>query len=146
MTHHTLDYARRIREQGYRLTPQRELILDAVCEGGGHTTIDEIYGRLQKKAPAISLATLYRTLDFFCELHLVVSAEIDGQTVYEIAGLTPHHHLICRECGASIHIDHELVQELFDKFQAEYGYTIDMDHMAFTGLCPACRAKAGAGE
>jgi Fe2+ or Zn2+ uptake regulation protein len=43
MSHQKLNYANLLRERGYRFTPQRALILDAVSEGRGHTTIEEIY-------------------------------------------------------------------------------------------------------
>ena len=64
MTHQTLDYANRIRERGFRLTPQRELVLEAVCDGNGHTSFDEIKKRVETKAPAINRSTIYRTLEF----------------------------------------------------------------------------------
>jgi Fur family ferric uptake transcriptional regulator len=114
------------------------LILDAICEGNGHTTFDEIFERVQAKAPGINQATLYRTLDFLCELRLVVSAEIEGRAVYEIAGDMPHHHLVCRRCRAvqelaDFHF-HELRAHLFE----EHGFKADIDHIAIAGLCPKC--------
>ena len=102
MTHNRFDYASLWHERGFRVTPQRQLILDAVCQGAGHTTLPEIYARVQQMAPAINLATVYRTLDFLNEMGLVVSGDMgDGRMVYEIAGQEPHHHLVCRRCGAS---------------------------------------------
>jgi Fe2+ or Zn2+ uptake regulation protein len=54
MTHHLLNYAARLREHGLRLTPQREMILGAICDGGGPAAFDEIYARLHARAPAIN--------------------------------------------------------------------------------------------
>jgi Fur family ferric uptake transcriptional regulator len=70
MSHDRTECAVQIREQGFRVTPQRLLLLDAICEGNGHTTFDEIYRRVRSKAPGINQATVYRTLDFLCDLRL----------------------------------------------------------------------------
>jgi Fur family ferric uptake transcriptional regulator len=127
-----------MRERGFRVTPQRMLILDAICEGEEHTSFDEIYERVQSKAPGINQATLYRTLDFLCELRLVVSAEIDGRTVFEIAGETPHHHLVCRRCGAIQELADYHFLELRTHLLREHGFKADINHLAITGLCSQC--------
>src|SRR5437764_12187411 len=113
MTHHTFDYATLMRERGFRVTPQRQLILDAICESGGHTTPEEIYEWVHAKAPAVNLATIYRTVAFLSELHLVTELHMGGKTYYEIAGEIPHHHLVCRVCGHTEQLDHVIVEGLF---------------------------------
>ena len=120
------------------MTPQRLLLLDAICEGKGHTTFDQIYERVKTKAPGINPATVYRTLDFLCELRLVVSAEIDGDTVYELASETPHHHLVCRHCGSVQKLTDFHFQDLRDHLWQEHGFRADLDHQAITGLCAGC--------
>ncbi len=138
MSHDRLNYAEKIRERGFRLTPQRELILDAICEGGGHTSFDEIYAWVQAKAPAINQATVYRTLDFLCQMRLVVAADIGGCKVYEIAGLTPHHHLVCQTCGRVESLAHETVTGLFARIERERQFKVDMNHLVLFGLCQEC--------
>ncbi len=143
MPHQQLDYRARMREKGFRVTPQRQLILDAVCEGGGHTTLPEIYARVQAKAPDISRATVYRALDFFCKLGLVVAADIGGEhTVYEIAGTTRHHHLACRQCGQVEQADPDILENLFAQIESEQGFKVDMDHIVLLGVCKRCLAAA----
>lgn len=140
MSHDRSECAAQIREQGFRVTPQRMLLLDAICEAKGHTTPDEIYERVKAKAPGINRATVYRSLDFLCELRLVVSAEIDGHTVYEIAGETPHHHLVCRNCGAGQELPDFHFHELREHLLEEHGFQADLDHLAISGLCAKCMA------
>jgi Fur family ferric uptake transcriptional regulator len=141
MTHYLLNYVERMHEHGYRVTPQRRLILDAICEGG-QSTLEEIQTRMQSKDPTVNISTLYRTLDFLCELRLVVAAERnDGHVVYEIASLEPHHHLICRQCGKMVQINHNEVKLFFERLEEQYGYHIDMDHLALFGLCKDCRTE-----
>ena len=139
MTHNTVDYARRIRQAGGRLTPQRRLILDAVCEGGGHTTLDEIYARVQAKAPTVNLATIYRTLDFLCDIRLVLRAQVDKQSYYEIASVEPHHHLICRHCGHEEELANQMVEAFFANIRQHYRFGVDSDHLTLLGLCPHCQ-------
>jgi len=138
MSHNRLNYAAKIREGGFRLTPQRQLILDAVCEGGGHTTFDEIYARVRAKAPAINQATVYRALDFLCQMQLVVAANIGGSKVYEIATETPHHHLVCRLCNRVEPLDHEMMAGLFARLERERQFRVDTSHLVLFGLCQEC--------
>lgn len=143
MTHANPNYIRIIHERGFRVTPQRQIIFDAICESGGHTTIDEIYQRVCTRAPTINLATVYRTVDFFCKLKLVVAADVGcGHTVYEVAGETPHHHLVCRNCGVVLSLNHETARAFFDEIGREYNFTVDMGHLALFGLCQMCQEAA----
>ena len=147
MSHQSIDYVARIHAHGYRMTPQREIVLDAVCEGDGHTNIDEIYQRVQARAPAINRSTVYRTLEFLQRLHLVVAADINGQTVYEIAQAQPHHHLVCLQCGAEIEIPHDDLQATIATILDKYGFEVETDHLVLTGYCKQCRAERdGDGE
>ena len=141
MTHNQLNYVERVHQQGGRMTPQRQLILDTICAIGQHTTANEIYDRVRTAAPHIDRATVYRTLAFFCELQILVSAEIDGKTVYEIAAPTPHHHLVCRQCGhvatlENHHLD-QFVQYLID----EHHFQPEINHLTISGLCAKCLGK-----
>ena len=142
MSHDRLECAAQMRDLGFRVTPQRMLLLDAICEGNGHTTFDEIYERVKAKAPGINQATVYRALDFLCELRLIVSADIEGHTVYEIAGETPHHHLVCRGCGAVQELANYHFQVLRDHLLMEHGFKADLDHLAINGLCAECMKKS----
>lgn len=144
MSHTTHDYAAHIRQQGYRLTPQRQLILDAICEGGGHTTVEEIYARVQNKAPAVNRSTVYRNLEFLQALKLVVGAEINGQMMYEIPHEHPHHHLICQGCGQTVEISQELLAPAFAAVEQGYGFRICADHLVLVGLCHQCQADEDA--
>lgn len=142
MSHKNSDYATLMRQRGFRVTPQRELILDAVCAARGHTTLEEIYARIQAKAPSINRATVYRTLDFLHQMGLVVAVEIGGRTVYELAGSQPHHHLVCLKCGTTEELSHDLVKTLFAKIDREHAFKVQTDHLALFGLCRRCRAAA----
>ncbi len=132
------DLSSQIHRHGYRLTAQRQIIWEAVREAGRHTTLDEVYRRVQKRSSAISLTTVYRTLNFLCELHLLVAIHIGRQTYYEAAGDRPHHHMICRRCGSVEVLPDEELRPLISRVRSKHDFLIDMDHLGLFGLCASC--------
>jgi Fur family ferric uptake transcriptional regulator len=140
MSHDIKTIAARLRRDGYRVTPQRQLILDAVCRSGGHVTAEAIYAAVRQIVPALNQGTVYRALNFFCEQGLVTATQqANGLTVYELAGHEPHHHLVCRACGATTEIPHEMLCPLFEQAQEQYGFAVEMNHISFFGCCADCR-------
>lgn len=144
MSHENMDYEGIMHRAGHRVTTQRVMILDAVCEGGGHTTLKQIYARLHRMDDTIDQSSVYRTLKLFVELGIVISAEnATGETVYEIPKLHKHHHLVCRRCGNEQEIGHEAMQSMFALVEQQNGFTVEMDHLVLFGLCAACRFEVG---
>lgn len=145
MSHETIDYEGIMHNAGHRVTPQRVMILDAVCEGGGHTTLKQVYTRLRHMDDTIDLSSVYRTLKLFVELGLVISAEApNGETVYEIPKPRKHHHLICRVCGGEREIGHEAIRGALAAVRRRYGFVVEDDHLVFHGVCADCRASNAA--
>lgn len=135
------DYRSLLHQQGYRLTHPRQLILEAVRERNGHISPQEIFLQVQRKAPSIHRATVYRTLDLLCDLRLVVATRIQRHAYYEIAGKVAHHHLVCRKCNRVLPLDNRTVQRWFAQIKAQKHFQVDMDHLTLSGLCPACQAR-----
>lgn len=131
-----------IRQRGFRVTPQRQLILEAVRAGKGHSSPEQIYNRVVRKAPALNRATVYRTLEFLAGQHLIASTDVGtGGKVYEIAGDHPHHHLVCECCGKVEQIDHAALDKTFAQLEHAYGFKVTSSHLALYGLCKRCRGK-----
>ena len=121
------------------MTPQRQIVLDTVCAHGGHATASQIYDSVNDQQPAINRATVYRILDFFCELQLVAKADIGGHTVFEVVGDSPHHHLVCRQCHHVASLEDYHFAELAEHLLEEHGFEADLSHLAISGLCAECR-------
>lgn len=134
---------KRIRRLGLRMTPQRELILEAIDRAGEHATFDEILAQVRAVAPELSRATLYRTLETFSRNRLIHGNEVAGGRVYEVISDHPHHHLICHNCWSDAHIDDAQVQELFHSFDQQHGFRVLGEHYIFMGLCQYCREQLG---
>jgi Fur family ferric uptake transcriptional regulator len=142
MSHNRLNYTQRLHERGFRVTPQRQTILDAICAAGGHTTLEEVWTRVHAGSPVLNRATVYRTLEFLRAMRLIVALELDGVTYYEIAGEAPHHHLVCRTCGQVSELEHALIARLGAQVRRRAGFIVDTDHVALHGQCAACHRKA----
>lgn len=140
MSHEALDYEGVLHAAGHRVTPQRVLILDAVCAGGGHTTLKQISNRVRHMDDTIDQSSVYRALKLFVELGLVVSAETPaGETVYEIPKPRPHHHLVCRVCGKEEEIGPDALEATIAFVRKHYGFVVDVEHLVLTGVCKDCR-------
>jgi Fur family transcriptional regulator, ferric uptake regulator len=139
MSHEEKDYIQLLRSHGYRVTPQRLIVLDAVCEVGGHATLGAVIARVKMLDSTIDLSTIYRALDVWVEVGLVVVSDMGEQgKVYKIAGDSAHHHLICQSCGKVLTIRDDEFNPLLDHLQAKYGFILRADHLSLPGLCHDC--------
>ncbi len=130
-----------IHKKGGRITPQRQMVLEAVRECGSHCTPEEIYDRVSARATAVNRTTVYRNLEFLVDIGLVTVAHVRGnRTVYEAAGPHPHHHLICQRCDAVMHMEHAPVAEFFARIAQEQRFEVKTDHLVLFGVCAECHS------
>ena len=135
-------YIPKLRERGFRMTPQRMAILHILHSANGHLSPTEVYERASRDIPGLTEATVYRTLEFLAQNGLACSAHTgNGHLVYEIAE-HEHDHLICRKCGAEMQIDHAPLEKTYAELEASSGYRFIDSHMTFFGLCPECQSIA----
>lgn len=142
MSHH-LTFVQGLREAGFRMTPQREMILSVICDGGGHITADAILKRVRDRYPYLNKSAVYRTLDLLTQLGLVNPTDFgSGCIEYELHEHPHHHHLLCRHCGRRIQVQAEVFAPLEKALYARYGFSPDLDHFAIFGTCRQCRRSA----
>ena len=125
-----------LRQRGYRMTPQRLAILEALHDGG-HLSPSRVYARV--RGTGMTEATVYRTLDFLADNGVVLAADRgNGHRAYELAA-DSHHHVTCRKCGAQAEMEARAVSRLVEQFERQTGYQLHAGHLTFFGLCPACQ-------
>jgi len=130
----------KLSERGYRLTPQRMLVLAAIDNSDDHISADEIYTEVITKYPHVNISTVYRTLELLNRLGLVTETDLGGGRVrYHPADKGHHHHLVCQECGKIIDLDESLMVSLEKILLSEYSFRADLRHLAIFGRCAACR-------
>ncbi len=129
-----------LRQEGYRLTPQRMMILAIIDDSTSHISAEEIYRKVRERYPFVNISTIYRTLNLLKKLRLISETDMgEGYGRYELLGRHRHHHLICRQCGESLAFEHELLKPLQSRLLENYGFAADVDHFAIFGLCQRCR-------
>ena len=135
--------AESLRDEGYRLTPQRMMILDIIYGSQGHVSAEEIHQRVREQYPFVDISTVYRTLNLLKKLRLISETDLGGGSArYERLERGRHHHLVCRRCAASFALEHSLLAPLEERLQQKYGFAADLDHFAIFGLCAKCQAQA----
>ena len=133
------DITGKLSKLGYRLTPQRMMILSAIENSDDHISAEEIYTQIVAKYPNVNISTVYRTLELLNRLGLVTETDLGGGRVrYHPAEKGHHHHLVCRECGATIDLDGSLLAPLKDALLREHQFIADLRHLAILGRCINC--------
>ncbi len=126
-------------KQGYRLTPQRIMVLSAIETSNNHISAEEIYAQIVAKYPHVNISTVYRTLELLKRLGLVTETDLgEGRVRYHPAEKGHHHHLVCRECGAIVDLDESLLAPLKGALLREYKFSADLRHLAIFGRCINC--------
>ncbi|NLF02381.1 MAG: transcriptional repressor [Anaerolineales bacterium] len=131
-----------LRRQGYRLTPQREMIVEAVAHAGRHITAEEVLELVRTHSSAVNVATVYRTLELLARLGLVSRADLGGGSVTYACQAHGHHgHLVCTRCGTVTEVDSEAFATLEEQLRESFGFAPAARHFAVHGLCAGCRAE-----
>ena len=129
----------KLSEKGYRLTPQRIMILSAIENSDDHISAEEIYAQVLAKYSHVNISTVYRTLELLKRLGLVTETDLGGGRVrYHPADKGHHHHLVCTECGAIIDLDESTLARLEDVLLSKYNFRAQLKHMAIFGRCATC--------
>ena len=143
MSHHTWNYQRALRDAGYRVTPQRELIMDVVCAQHGRLSARDVLRAGRARGVGLDAATVYRNLRFLAERGLLRAVPVAGVTHYELAGPgAAHHHLLCRVCGEEAEIDDALTAPFYAAIEASSGFRVSSRHLTLEGTCAACAEAA----
>jgi Fe2+ or Zn2+ uptake regulation protein len=122
---------------GGRRTAARRAIVEVLLTGDHHTTAETIAGELARAGVAVNVSTVYRTLEALEELGIVDHVHLDhGPTVWHV-GSTPHHHLVCVDCGRVIEVPLDELEGLRHDLRSRYRFTL-APHYALTGTCQGC--------
>lgn len=127
-------------EQPLRLTRQRRAVAEALETFEEFRSARDIHDVLRERGHAIGLATVYRTLQLLAEHDEVdVIRSADGEAGYRRCSATHHHHLVCRECGATVEVEGPAVERWTRTMAAEHGYGEVSHTLEIFGICPRCR-------
>lgn len=130
-------------KHGMKLTNQRKMILSAFYDADGHLSAEELYQQLRNVDSSLGQATVYRTLKLMKEAGLAREYRFgDDVTRFEPRlGEDHHDHLICDECGTTVPVFNQQIEELQSQLAKEHGYKPTSHRMYLYGVCPACQKK-----
>ncbi|HLG69419.1 MAG TPA: Fur family transcriptional regulator [Chloroflexota bacterium] len=140
--------AEQLRAHNLRVTPQRQIVLEALFNAEGHATAEELLQIAQEKLPGFNIASVYRTLASLEDVSLIRSSQLGhGGRVYELlrAGEEGHQHLVCTNCGKTIHFKATSATALRRDLEKEHGFRVRGAEIIVAGLCPECAAELDAG-
>src|ERR1700735_5045504 len=110
-----------LRASGYRVTPQRQLVLEAVTKLD-HASPEDIFAEVHQRARGVNVSTIYRTLELLEQLGLVTHTHLGhGAPRYHLAADAQHVHLVCSECGRVTQIRPEAVNALVTALADHHG-------------------------
>jgi Fur family ferric uptake transcriptional regulator len=127
-----------LRARGLRLTPQRQLVLEAVYTLG-HATPDQVHAAVSRTAAGVNITTVYRTLELLEDLGLVTHTHLShGSPTYHAVGEEQHVHLVCRGCGGVDEVSPSVLDGLVEGLRRDRGFSVDVGHVALFGICRQC--------
>jgi Fur family ferric uptake transcriptional regulator len=132
-----------MKKRGYRITPQREMVLAIMHKLEQPSTVEDIFSHVQDISKSVDISTVYRTLELLQEFNLVSIIDTgDRQAKFVLVGdHSPHLHLVCKSCGKITGIHLEDIQGLADDLEKQLDFKIDWQDVSFQGLCKICRQK-----
>ena len=133
-------YEEALSSRELRHTRQRRVVLDRILAHPGHLTADGLLEDLRRSGAGVSRATVYRTLAFLKEHHLVEEHDFGkGKKYYEpILGRKHHDHLFCLGCGRIEEFEDDTIEAHQDRIYRRTGFTPVSHSMKLFGYCRAC--------
>lgn len=131
--------------KGYRLTAQRQLVLEAVAKAG-HGTPEQLLALVRARAAGVNISTVYRALALLEELGLVRHAHLGRAPAYSLTAEDAHVHVSCRDCGQVLELPGIELAQLAARLVERDGFVLDVGHTALTGRCAACSSRRAAAQ
>jgi len=129
-----------LREEGFRITPQRIAIVEYLLKTDDHPSAEHIHKIVQKRYPMVSLSTVYKTLDLLKEKKLVNEIKVEGEARFD-AHTDEHINLVCMNCGKIDDIDEDSIKEIQTKVARKSKYMILKSNFELFGYCNNCKSK-----
>ncbi len=129
-----------LRDEGFRITPQRIAIVEYLLKTEDHPSADIIHKVIRKRFPMVSLSTVYKTLELLKEKKLVNEIDVDGEARFD-AHTDDHINLVCMNCGKIDDIDEDSLREIQVKAARKSKYLILKSSFELSGYCSDCKSK-----
>ena len=106
-----------------------------------HPNAEMIYKTLEPTNPTMSLATVYKTLDFFKQLGLVQELNVGESSSRYDAVVRCHPHTVCRICGRVDDLHMDALTEVARKLVPDLDFDVECEQLILYGICKECQEK-----
>lgn len=131
-----------LRKAGYRITPQRLAILKVLAESADHPDVGGMHRKVGRQYPAMSLATVYKTISQLKDLGQVLELEFSGiANRYDGKKPYAHPHVLCECCGKIVDPEVPNTEKFAADLSRATGFRIHSTRLDFFGTCPTCLRK-----
>jgi Fur family ferric uptake transcriptional regulator len=132
-----------LKEQGVRLTRQRQILLDLIDQTGEHLDAERLYQMAKERDPKLNRVTVYRTLKMLKAGGLVDELDLmhysGDQHYYETRLKQEHAHVVCLRCGKVEEFFGEPLQKLRKQIESHFGFQILLSRTEVGGYCAHCQ-------
>jgi Fur family ferric uptake transcriptional regulator len=132
---------KRLEASELRITRQRQVILDEFKNPDSHLTADEVYYKVRKKIPRVSLGTIYRNLEVLSEYGLIHKIELAGHQKLFDGNLKRHYHFRCLNCDKLIDVPAESIAIDTSRIENKESFKVSDIRLELLGTCRECSRK-----
>lgn len=133
----------RVREHGWRVTPQRRAVVVALTGDHLHLTAEEVHAAARRVVPEISLATVYNSLNELVAMGEIGEVRVEGSSVrYDPNSDRNHHHLVCEHCGLIMDVQPRGTDGVRLPPSERHGFVVRDAEILFRGTCSNCAEKS----
>lgn len=127
-------------ERGIAVTHQRQVLYEVMQTMHGHPSPEEVYARVRKKVPAISLATVYKNINLFVESGVFRKMSMHHGSVRVEMNEQPHHHMVCSKCKKITDIAEKDLGLVAKRNRLPDGFLVERYAVDVIGVCAKCQA------
>jgi Fur family transcriptional regulator, ferric uptake regulator len=130
-----------LKQKGYKLTPQRRAVINAIAKSNNHVTPAELYEQAHSEHPGVGLVTVYRTLKMLSGMGLICELHGEGHSRSYLLRRPAehHHHLVCSGCGFVVDFASCALNDLERRLIDSTGFVMEDHLLEFHGRCPQCQ-------
>jgi Fur family peroxide stress response transcriptional regulator len=126
-------------DHGLAMTHQRQVLYQVMRTMPGHPSPEEVYARVKRRIPAISLATVYKNIHLFVERGLLKEVSMHHGSLRVELNSHQHHHMVCSLCKAITDIEEKDFGVLPALERSPGGFQVERYAIDVIGLCTACQ-------
>jgi Fur family peroxide stress response transcriptional regulator len=126
-------------DHGLTATHQRQVLYEVMQTMPGHPSPEEVYARVKKRIPAISLATVYKNIHLFIESGVLKEVSLHHGSLRVEMNSHVHHHIVCSHCKSIADIEEKDLGVLPKRQSLPGGFQVERYAIDVIGICAACQ-------